>query len=70
MKSQKGFSHASDDDVLRKPAKLEPAHKSGKEKRSIYGFDDDIDESEEDFSYRKKESVLDYFDDGDDDEDS
>jgi hypothetical protein len=67
MKLQKGFNYSSDDDVLRKPAKLTPAHKSGKERHSMYGFDDDIDEADEDFSYHRRESILDYFDDGEDD---
>jgi hypothetical protein len=69
MKLQKGFNYSSEGDTLRKPAKLAPAHKSGKEKHSLYGFDDDIDESDEDFTYRKKESILDYFDDGEDNDD-
>jgi hypothetical protein len=69
MKLQKGFNRTSDEDVLRKPAKLAPAHKSGKERHSMYGFDDDIDESDEDFGYRKRESILDYFDDEEDSED-
>jgi hypothetical protein len=69
MKLQKGFNHTSDEDVLRKPAKLAPAHKSGKERHSIYGFDDDVDEADEDFSYRKRESILDYFDDDGEEDD-
>lgn len=71
MKSQKGLKvkeHPSDSyDVIRKPAKLEPARKSGKERHSIFGIiDDDADELEEEF--RKRESVLDYFDDGEEEE--
>lgn len=74
MKSQKGFKatgHTSDaDDAIRKPAKLDPIRKSGKEKHSLYGsFDDEEDELEEEYAPRKKESVLDYFDDGEDEED-
>lgn len=73
MKSQKGpkvSGYTSDtEDVIRKPAKLEPVRKSGKDKITFHGkFDDDVDELDEDFGYRKRESVLDYFDDGDDDE--
>lgn len=69
MKSQKGFKdHAPDnDDVIRKPAKLEPARKSGKERHSLYDFDD-VDELEDEYGYRKRESVLDYFDDGEEEE--
>jgi hypothetical protein len=67
MKLSKGFNRTSDDDMLRKPAKLAPAHKSGKERHSMYGFDDEEDETDDDFGYRKRESILDYFDDGEDD---
>lgn len=73
MKSLKGFKaagYAADtDDTIRKPAKLDPVRKSGKERHSLYtalgGEDDD---TEEEFEYRKKESVLDYFDDGSEEE--
>ncbi|MDR0908114.1 MAG: hypothetical protein LBM63_05880 [Rikenellaceae bacterium] len=67
MKLQKGFNRPADEDVLRKPAKLAPAHKSGKERHSMFGFDDDVDEADEDFGYQKRESILDYFDDDEDD---
>jgi hypothetical protein len=66
MKVQKGF-RTSDDDMLRKPAKLAPALKSGKERHSMYDFDDQ-DSEDEDFGYPKRESILDYFDDGEDDD--
>lgn len=67
MKSNKGLRASSDvfgpEDLLRKAAKLEPIKKSGKEKRAfIRELDDD-----DDFDLKqlhKKESVLDYFDDG------
>lgn len=49
------------DDVVRKPAKLEPARKSGKERHSLYG---ELEDDDDELDYRgKRESVLDYFDD-------
>lgn len=62
-----GRARVHSEDALRKAAKLEPIRKSGKEKRAMYS---ELDEEEGlDLSYRKRESVLDYFDDGDDPED-
>lgn len=68
MKSLKGFKAAGytadSDDTIRKPAKLDPVRKSGKERHSLYtGFGSEDDDPEEEFEYRKRESVLDYFDD-------
>ncbi len=49
------------DDSIKKPMKLEPIKKSGKERHQIYG---DLDDEEMELdSYRKRESVLDYYDD-------
>ncbi len=67
MKSHTDFklkeSVVDPDDAIRKPAKLDPARKSGKERHSLYdGLGDDEDE-ELDY-HAKRESVLDYFDDG------
>ncbi len=60
MKSQKDpktRGRQFDSDEIRKPAKLAPAQKSGKERHILYGeFDDDLDFRPE------RESVLDYFD--------
>ena len=72
MKSQKGFKAKAftpdNEDAIRKPAKLEPARKSGKERHTLYGnIDDESDDWSENYDYKKKESVLDYFDDGSDD---
>ena len=71
MKATKDFrsgrAHANSEDSLRKAAKLEPIRKSGKDKRAMYS---ELDEEEDlDLSYRKRESVLDYFDDEGDPED-
>ena len=53
------------EDSLRRAAKLEPLRKSGKEKRAMFS---ELDEDEDlDLSYRKRESALDYFDDGEED---
>lgn len=56
------------DDLLKKATKLEPVKKSGKEKRS---FINSLDEDEEDIELllQKKESILDYFDDGEEEDD-
>ena len=63
MKTQKGIRE-HDADELRKAKRLEPMRKSGKERHSLYT---QFDEEEEDaaFGYKaKQESVLDYYDDG------
>lgn len=57
MKTQKGIrEHEADE--LRKAKRLEPMRKSGKERRSI-------DEEEEEELMPRRESVLDYLDDQD-----
>lgn len=70
MKSHKDLKakESRPDDVIRKPAKLEPARKNGKERHSIYSEIDGGDEADEELDYRKRESVLDYFDDGDEED--
>ena len=63
MKTPKGIRE-HDADELRKAKRLEPMRKSGKERHSLYT---QFDEEEEDaaFGYKaKQESVLDYYDDG------
>lgn len=49
-------------DLMKKAMKLEPIKKSGKERHTMYGELDEEDPSL--YDYRKRESVLDYFDDG------
>ena len=51
----------SDSDDLRRSTKLAPAKKGGRERYSVYDGDD---EEEMSLSLSKKESVFDYFDDG------
>ncbi|MCD7969845.1 MAG: hypothetical protein LUF87_05775 [Alistipes sp.] len=57
-----GFDHAGDD-VIKKAVKLAPIKKSGKERHMIYSSLEDEDEDPELMAYAKRESVLDYFDD-------
>ena len=61
MKTQKGIrEHEADE--LRKATRLEPMRKSGKERHSLYRS---IDEEEEEELMPRRESVLDYLDDQD-----
>ncbi len=65
MKSHADFklkeSVTDPDDAIRKPARLDPIRKSGKERRSLY---DELGDEDEELDYHgKRESVLDYFDD-------
>ena len=61
MKTQKGIrEHEADE--LRKAKRLEPMRKSGKERHSLYRS---TDEEEEEELMPRRESVLDYLDDQD-----
>ena len=61
MKTQKGIrEHEAEE--LRKAKRLEPMRKSGKERHSLYRS---IDEEEEEELMPRRESVLDYLDDQD-----
>ena len=61
MKTQEGIrEHEADE--LRKAKRLEPMRKSGKERHSLYRS---IDEEEEEELMPRRESVLDYLDDQD-----
>ena len=61
MKTQKGIrEHEADE--LRKAKRLEPMRKSGKERHSLYRS---IDEEEEEELMPRRESVLDYLDEED-----
>ena len=61
MKTQKGIrEHEADE--LRKAKRLEPMRKSGKERHSLYRS---IDGEEEEELMPRRESVLDYLDDQD-----
>lgn len=67
MKSAKEFLRKTDDDNLRKAAKLDPIRRSGKERHQLYkslslnGSDEDKDD--DDYVAPKRESALDYLDD-------
>ena len=64
MKTQKGIrEHEADE--LRKAIRLEPMRKSGKERHSLYRS---IDEEEEEELMPRRESVLDYLDDQDEEQ--
>ena len=64
MKTQKGLrEHEADE--LRKAKRLEPMRKSGKERHSLYRS---IDEEEEEELMPRRESVLDYLDDQDEEQ--
>ena len=61
MKTQKGIrEHEADE--LRKAKRLEPMRTSGKERHSLYRS---IDEEEEEELMPRRESILDYLDDQD-----
>lgn len=60
MKTQKGFRNPDHTDEVRKAKRLEPMHKSGKERHALYNrFDEEDDEPMLD---THRESVFDYFD--------
>ena len=68
MKSTKDFRGSREafdtGDTIRKAVKLTPIKKSGKERHTLYGGLDDEDDDPELMSYKKRESALDYFDNG------
>jgi hypothetical protein len=66
MKTPKGIRE-HDADELRKAKRLDPIRKSGKERHSLYRSIDE--ENDEDLlGTTRRESVLDYLDEGDDEE--
>ena len=64
MKTQKGIRE-HDADELRKAKRLDPIRKSGKERHSLYRSIDEEDD-EDLLGTTRRESVLDYLDEGDD----
>lgn len=62
MKTQKGFRIQDHADELRKAKRLEPMHKSGKERHTLYNKFEDEPEDEPILRPRR-ESAFDYFDD-------
>lgn len=74
MKTVKNFRDRSDDfgseDSMKRAAKLDPIKKSGKERHALYSrMHEDEDEDWELLNVKKRDSILDYFDDGRDEED-
>ena len=66
MKTPKGIRE-HDADELRKAKRLDPIRKSGKERHSLYRSIDKEDD-ENLLGTTRRESVLDYLDEGDDEE--
>lgn len=66
MKTPKGIRE-HDADELRKTKRLDPIRKSGKERHSLYRSIDEEDD-EDLLGTTRRESVLDYLDEGDDEE--
>ena len=60
MKTQKGVRDPHSDE-LRKAKRLEPMRKSGKERHALYSSLHD--EDDEEYTYTRRESALDYPDD-------
>lgn len=62
MKTSKGLRTKDHAEELRKAKRLEPMHKSGKERHTLYSR---LHEEEDDtlLTIRPRESVLDYLDD-------
>lgn len=67
MKSTKDFRTSGGEETTRKATKLDPIRKSGKERHTLYKS---LDEEEDDelLALRKRESALDYLDDGDEED--
>ena len=66
MKTPKGIRE-HDADELRKAKRLDPIRKSGKERHSLYRSIDEEDDVNL-LGTTRRESVLDYLDEGDDEE--
>ena len=60
MKTQKGVRDPHSDEP-RKAKRLEPMRKSGKERHALYSSLHD--EDDEEYTYTRRESALDYLDD-------
>lgn len=72
MKTTKDFRSKArsfhSEDLLRKSTKLEPIRKSGKERHVLYStLGEDEEEDMELIALKKRESVLDYLDDSQED---
>ena len=65
MKTSKGLRTTDHADELRKAKRLEPMHKSGKVKHTLYNRLGEEEDDEALPSLHRRESVLDYLDDED-----
>lgn len=63
MKTTRGFRNQDHADELRKAKRLEPMHKSGKERHALYSQFREEEDADEPLAYTRRESVLDYLDD-------
>ena len=63
MKTSKGLRTTAHADELRKAKRLEPMHKSGKVKHTLYNRLGEEEDDEALPSLHRRESVLDYLDD-------
>jgi len=63
MKTSKGLRTTDHADELRKAKRLEPMHKSGKVKHTLYNRLGEEEDDETLPSLHRRESVLDYLDD-------
>ncbi|MFR2525867.1 hypothetical protein [uncultured Alistipes sp.] len=63
MKTSKGLRTTDHADELRKAKRLEPMHKSGKVKHTLYNRLGEEEDDEALPSLHRRESVLDYLDD-------
>ncbi len=60
---EKNFRPDNSEEYMKRPAKLEPIRKSGKQRHTLYEGDIDEEEETEIDDYRHRESAYDYFDD-------
>lgn len=71
MKSTKDFSKATAEDSLRRASKLDPIRRSGKDKHQLFkSLSSSDEEEEEDYQFSKRESILDYMGDDEEEEDN
>lgn len=70
MKSNQNFRNPQqhqDSDDLKKGTKLPPIKKSGKDRHNLYSELNDDEDDELSYDSKKRESILDYYDDEEED---
>lgn len=66
MKPTRDFRSTGGDETTRKATKLDPIRKSGKERHTLYkSLGEDEEDDAELLALHKRESALDYLDEGD-----